>query len=97
MAERRDNAGHVESKDWWVDTTNACSASIRGNDELALSLLVRIRQSPRLAWDAHLRDLACFERLAEYPEYKETLAYFDRRRAEIRARLPATLEAYGVN
>jgi len=97
MAQRRVNAGFVVSKDWWVDTTNACSESILGNDALALSLLVRMRQSPRLAWDAHLRDLACFERLAEYPEYNETLAYFDRRRAEIRARLPATLRAFGVN
>jgi TolB-like protein/tetratricopeptide (TPR) repeat protein len=97
MAERRVKAGTVVSKDWWVDTTDACSASILGNDALALSLLVRIRQSPRLAWDPHLRDLACFKRLAKYPEYNETLAYFDRRRAEIRARLPTTLKAYGVN
>ena len=97
LVEWRDQNGHSLSRDWWVDTMIACSASILGNDESALSYLVQIRQSPRLAWDAQLRDRICFRRLAEHPEYNETLVFFDSRRAEIRARLPATLRASGVN
>ena len=97
LVEWRDQNGHSLSRDWWVDTMIACSASILGNDESALSYLVQIRQSPRLAWDAQLRDRICFRRLAEHPEYNETLVFFDSRRAEIRARLPATLRAFGVN
>ena len=97
FVEWRNREGQTQSRDWWVDTTTACTESILGNDEAALRLLVRIRQSPRLAWDAHLRDRACFKRLAEYPEYNETLTHFDRKRAAIRARLPATLRAFDVN
>jgi hypothetical protein len=74
----------------------ACALSVVGRNAEALERIERIRASHRLPWDPVLRDSFCFQGLQDQPLYQETLAVFDRRRAELRARLPATLAEFGV-
>jgi TolB-like protein/Flp pilus assembly protein TadD len=102
VALAKDLASHRERTEWWGDVGwigffRSCNFSILENDEEALHWLSRIKESPRLRPDPYLRDSWCYKRFADHPVYQDVLDYQDRRRAEYRAQLPATLEEFGVS
>lgn len=92
-----DNIGYTNSHSWWVSVSEACDRSVLGQDELARAALRRARLGRMLPWEPQLRDLPCLQRFKDDPEFVQTLEYFDRLRAAVRQRLPATLQEYGVS
>ena len=88
---------HTENDNWWIHVYMACAQAILGRDEAALAGLERVTTSPRLPWETALKDLQCFRRYQDEPRYEEVLASVAARRAEQRARLPATLREFGVS
>lgn len=88
--------GYTESNDWWITVRMACDHAVLGQDDLARQALERAQKSLRLVWDPLLKDAPCFEQFARDPVYRATVRYFDQRRAQLRARLPATLAEFGV-
>ena len=90
------DASYHKNSDWYAATHVACLLAILDRDDEALKKLESIRQSPRLAWAPVLKDSACFQGYADEPVYRETVRYFDERRAALRERLPATLAEFGV-
>ena len=87
---------HHTNPDWFVEVNMACMLGVLGRDAEAMQKIVQSRRSPRLPVRAELEDSSCFRRFQDAPEYRETLALFERRRAELRKRLPQTLARYGV-
>jgi tetratricopeptide (TPR) repeat protein len=82
--------------DWWRDTLRACAFSVVGNRDKTLELLIKIRQSSRLAIDSVLLDSVCFAEYANEPVYLETLRQLEARKKVLRDQLPATLAEFGV-
>jgi len=84
------------AKSWWALSRQSCrQAQLRNFDE-ALAILERITQSQGLAVSPFLKDSLCFRPLADNPRYKAVLEHLEARQAGLRARLPATLQEYGV-
>lgn len=81
---------------WWWLTCLACANAVLGEDGAVLKWLTRSLQGTELPWDPVLQDSPCFERYTDDPAYLATLRHYDEQRAEIRARLPATLAEFGV-
>ena len=96
LSEWFDTRHHSVGSDWWVHTYRACALAVLGRDAEALQRLERTRVSPRLPWNSVFGDLPCFQRYAEEPGYQALLSHIESRRAELRARLPATLAEHGV-
>lgn len=88
---------HADPEDWWNPTLDTCMLLIMGRDDEALSRFEDVRNSPRIPWESMTRDSTCFKRVSDNPRYRAVLQHADERRAEIRARLPATLARYGVS
>ena len=88
---------HTESDNWWIHVYKACAQAILGRDEDALTGLERVTSSPRLPWEATLRDLQCFQRYKDEPRYEAVLEHVKSRRAALRRRLPETLQVHGVD
>jgi hypothetical protein len=59
-------------------------------------MLERIKQSQGLAISPFLRDAPCFRRFVGDPRYDGVLDHLEARQAGFRAKLPATLQEYGV-
>ena len=97
MATRWANRPHVDNDHWWVNIHVACPLAILGRDDEALARLARAGRSVRLPWEALIRDLHCFQRYKDRPEYQQILNSVSARRTEQRQRLPATLQAFGVS
>jgi len=81
---------------WWVLSYQSCTQAQLGNYDDALAMLERIKQSQGLAISPFLRDALCFRRFKGDPRYEGLLEHLEARQAEFRARLPATLQEYGV-
>ena len=90
---RRD---HTNPPDWWSPALDACMLAIVGRDEEALARFEDITKSARIPWVSVTQDSVCFRRFADNPRYNAVLEHSDARRAAIRARLPQTLERFGV-
>lgn len=88
---------HSDTADFWVALNFACKQAIIGNDVEVRRQFRMALGSNHLAWEPILKDLYCFRRFASDPAYQAVVRHFDGRRALLRARLPATLEAYGVS
>lgn len=89
--------GTTESVDWWVSTMDACIWSILGEDREALRALERMQQGRRLPWAPYLHDLRCLDRFRDTPAFTATIEHFENLRADLRSRLPATLDEIGVS
>ena len=92
-------ATHYEAitSDWWVALGRACTHAILGNDSDVYDLFEHALGSNHLAWEPMLKDQQCFKRFADDSAYLAIVNHFDERRALLRARLPETLELYGVS
>lgn len=87
---------HVDGNDWWKHLYSACAlATIEKHDE-ALESFALIPLSHRVPWLYLARDSRCFHRFAGEERYEQVLAEIDARLAAIRARLPQTLDDFGV-
>ena len=87
---------HSVNDNYWVQLYSACPMAIMGQDQMALARIGRIGDSPRLPWDFLVRDMPCLLKYEDEPVYLEMLDKLDRRRAELRERLPLTLAEFGV-
>jgi tetratricopeptide (TPR) repeat protein len=83
-------------RSWWVLSYQSCTWAQIGKFDEALEMLERIKQSQGLAISPFLTDALCFRPFAGNPRYEDVLEYLEGRQAEFRARLPATLQEYGV-
>ncbi len=81
----------------WIGLYRACNYSVLGKHEEALEFLPLIKDSVRLRREPELRDSWCFRRYQDEPAYQDVLRDQEARRAELRARLPATLKSFGVS
>ena len=97
LARWREDWGHTDSQDWWVNLRSACDHLILDNENHARNLLKKAQQSLHLAWDPILRDSPCFRPVTDEPVYQATVRYFDERRVMLRERLPSTLAELVVN
>ena len=97
LAEFSFNGPWTRTIDWMALSFGAGELAVMGRDEEALRWFSRIKDSPRLPWDAVLRDAPVFRRYADEPVYKVTLQKIEERRAALRERLPATLAGFGVS
>ncbi len=83
-------------RSWWVLSYHSCTQAQLGNLDESLTLFERIKESEGLAISPFLRDALCFRRLAANPRYEAVLDHLEERQAGFRAKLPATLQEYGV-
>lgn len=97
LAESNHGANQGKGSNWWYHFHNACGLAIIGRKDEALESVARIAGSPQLPWDAFLRDAVCMKKLAGEPVYIDMLELVDKRRAQLREGLPATLEEFGVS
>jgi hypothetical protein len=81
---------------WWVLSYQSCTQAQLGNDDDALAMLERIKESQGLAISPFLEDALCFRRFKGNPRYEGVLEHLETRQAGFRAKLPATLQEYGV-
>ena len=80
----------------WVALYRSCNLAVLERDEEALELLPRMNESKRLSPLPVLRDSWCFEAYVDEPVYGGVVREQEERRAELREKLPATLEEFGV-
>ena len=77
---------------WWPHLYLACVNSILDKDEEALRLLSLATGSPGLLWYPVLTDSICFRKFSNEPRYLDAVATMEKRQAELRERLPLTLQ-----
>jgi hypothetical protein len=63
-------------------------------DERALATLERVNRSNGLLWYPLLMDAPCFRKYREHRTYQAVVSNFEERLADLRGRLPATLERF---
>jgi TolB-like protein/Tfp pilus assembly protein PilF len=85
-----------QSYSWWITIGAAIDYAILGLDNEVRASLKRAQKGRQLVWDPWLKDMPCFDKFLDDPVYLETVRYFDELRAELRDRLPATLDEFGV-
>lgn len=81
---------------WWSNVLYACVAAVLGRDAEALDALERINDGLQLPQMAFLQDSHCFQRFKDGPRYQAVLASLERRKKQLRDRLPQTLRDFGV-
>ncbi len=96
LAQFREDWGHTENVEWWVNLPAACDCFILGQIDQAHEYLRRAQKGLHLPWEPFLRDLPCFEQFSDDPHYQAVVRHFDERRTMLRERLPATLAEFGV-
>ena len=89
--------GYTPSYHFYVAIYLACDFAILGEDDRAREQLERARNGLHVVIDPYIRDVPCFERFQDDPQYQETVRYFDNMRRAARERLPATLAEFGVS
>ena len=82
--------------DWWNRAYGACGLATMEQDDKALELLQRIKDSPRLPWLPVILDSLCFQRYAENPDYQALVHVVEERQAAKRKQLPSTLAEFDV-
>jgi len=82
--------------DWWNRAYGACGLAVMEQDDTALELLQRVKDSPRLPWLPVIQDSFCFQRYAENPGYQALIHHVEERRAAKRKQLPSTLAEFHV-
>jgi len=82
--------------DWWNRAYGACGLAIMEQDDRALELLQRVKDSPRLPWVPVILDSFCFQRYAENPDYQALVQLVFERQAAKRKQLPSTLARFDV-
>lgn len=88
--------GHMHNANWWVNLYTGCALSILDRHDEALEKLQSMGASPRLPWQTLLEGSHCLKQYANEPRFRSMLQRVATRRAELRARLPATLRQFGV-
>ena len=78
-------------KSWFADVAIACSLSILGRLDQALTELERVTSSNGIPWYPVILDQPCFRKLSDETRYQGVVTWLDRRKAELRERLPDTL------
>lgn len=92
-----DKPDHHDNADWFVEALKSCTLVVLGRETEAIDTLNLIKRSPRLVPAYFLEDSLCFRKLVDEERYQEIVDHFEVRRSELRARLPATLQRFGVN
>jgi TolB-like protein/tetratricopeptide (TPR) repeat protein len=82
--------------DWWNRAYGACGLAIMEQDDKALELLQRVKDSPRLPWLPVILDSFCFQRYADNPGYQALIHLIEERQAAKRKQLPFTLAEFDV-
>ena len=82
--------------DWWNRAYGACGLAVMEQDDKALELLQRIKDSPRLPWVPVIMDSFCFQRYAENPDYQALIHLVEERQAAKLKQLPSTLAEFDV-
>jgi TolB-like protein/tetratricopeptide (TPR) repeat protein len=82
--------------DWWNRAYGACALAVLDQDDKALELLQRIKDSPRLPWVPVILDSFCFQKYSENPDYQAMIHLVEERQSEKRRELPATLAEFEV-
>ena len=82
--------------DWWNRAYGACGLAVMEQDDKALELLQRIKDSPRLPWVPVIMDSFCFQRYVETPAYQALIHHVEERQAAKRKQLPSTLAEFDV-
>lgn len=96
LAEAWLSTRHTRSTNWWVHLYSACALAVLDRDDEALDELDRIYESPRLPWPHLLQSSRCFQKYVDEPRYQAVLRHVQERQAALRAKLPKTLERFGV-
>ncbi len=91
-----DKPDHHDNVDWIVETMKSCALAVLGRESEALDMLEQVKRSPRLVPNYALDDLLCFRQLADEERYQAIADHFEARRADLRERLPATLETFSL-
>ena len=86
----------IQHTDWWVHVYDSCLFAVIENDASALAELEAVYGSARIPWYPVIMDSVCFERLSGNSRFVAVLEHIEARRAELRRRLPKTLDDYGV-
>ena len=79
---------------YWPYMYRACALSVLGQMDEALESIRAIPKTSELVWEPVLRDATCFRPFADHPDYLAVLEEFERRKAELRDRLPETLDRF---
>jgi len=87
---------HHDNPESSVESFRACGYAVMGEDDHALDMLEKTLRSPKLPLPAMLEDSLCFQKYKGNPRYEAVIEHFRERRAELRALLPTTLAAAGV-
>lgn len=88
---------HHQNPEWTVEFMKACSLATLERDQEALAQLELTLRSPRLPIVPTIEDSLCLQRYKDNPRYLAVIEHFDKRRAELRERLPGTLAAAGLS
>ena len=81
----------------WMNTHIACGHSILGQNQEAMDSLQHAVNAPGLAWYPLIRDMPCLKRYTGDPRYEAAVTHLETRMAELRLRVPETLEAMGID
>ena len=85
------------ARDWWYNFHSSCSLAIAGREDEAIDYLGTLENSPQVPWEPYLRDSVCMNLLEGRPEYQQIIEHVESRKQELRQKLPATLEQFGVS
>jgi TolB-like protein/Tfp pilus assembly protein PilF len=97
LAQFREDWGHTDNFDWWVNILAACDCYILGETARAHEYLEKAQKGVHLPWDPLMKDMTCFKAYSDDPVYQATIRHYEDRRAMLRERLPATLAEFGVS
>jgi len=70
--------------------------SILGEDAKSLDVLERMVNTHGMPWYPMLRDATCFQKFTDEPRYQSVVASMEKRKQELRQRLPETLARFRV-
>ncbi len=87
---------HHDNPESSVESFKSCCLAVLGRDDEALDKFEEMLGSPRLPYVPMLKDSLCFQKYIDEPRYRAVLEHFEKRRIELRHRLPATLTRFGV-
>jgi TolB-like protein/Tfp pilus assembly protein PilF len=81
---------------YWPYLYSACVHSITGRYDQALASIRSVTKTWELVWEPVLRDAPCFRQFKDHPDYVAVLDDLAQRQAELRERLPDTLDRFAA-